>query len=118
MSTTAVTLTGILLLATLAEALVEYLVKPLLRPLPTQDGSPAPADPAREQLTDAIACYSAAAVGVLLCLAYQADMLSLAGLYTSWPWFGYVITGLLVGRGANFVHDFTGRWLGAMSPLG
>ena len=102
------TLTAIVLLATLTEALVEYLVKPWLRLAEPVDGIVN----AREQAAiDLATQYVAAAMGVALCLAYGADLLQLAGLYCPWPWVGPVVTGLLAGRGANFVHDFASRWL-------
>ncbi|NLF10200.1 MAG: hypothetical protein GX597_00255 [Anaerolineaceae bacterium] len=109
------TLTGILLLATLTEALVEYLAKPWLR-LAGRDaqreiaGHAATSDET-DPVIDLATCYTAAVIGILLCLAYRADLLQLAGLYCPWPWVGPVITGILAGRGANFVHDFASRWL-------
>lgn len=102
--------TGILLLATLTEALVEYLVKPWLG-LADSFGGAQPADPRTAAAMDLATRYTAAALGILLCLAYGADLLILAGLSCPWPWVGPVITGILAGRGANFVHDFAGRWL-------
>ncbi len=117
------TLTGILLLATLTEALVEYLAKPWLR-LAGSDaqreihghrqgsGTPQAATPDEtDPVIDLATCYTAAVIGILLCLAYRADLLQLAGLYCPWPWVGPVITGILAGRGANFIHDFASRWL-------
>jgi hypothetical protein len=109
------TLSGILILATLVEALVEYLVKPLFGPpiVPPDEASLRHSEGITE-LPDPIGAllirYSAAAIGVLLCIAYRADLLVLANLHAPLPWIGFVITGLLIGRGANFVHDFTSRW--------
>jgi hypothetical protein len=37
--------------------------------------------------------------------------LAMAGLVSPWPWVGNVVTGLIIGRGANFVHDLASRWL-------
>jgi hypothetical protein len=105
------TLTGIFLLATLTEALTEYLVKPWLK---LADGpDPQPMDYKTQAALDLLTRYAAAGLGVLLCLAYNADLLQLAGLACPWPWIGPVITGILAGRGANFVHDFASRWLRA-----
>lgn len=105
---TVATLTGILLLATLTEAIVEYLVKPWL------DVALQPAQDNKTQAAlDLVTRYAAAVVGILLCLAYRADLLQLAGLVCPWPWVGPVVTGTLAGRGANYVHDFTSRWLRA-----
>jgi hypothetical protein len=59
--------------------------------------------------------YSAAVAGVVLCVAYAVDMLALAGLESGWPLVGCVLTGLLIGRGANFVNDFVERWVRPMA---
>ena len=104
------TITAILLLATITEALVEYLAKPWLR---LAIGRIDPADERAQATVDLITGYTATAVGILLCLAYNADMLALVGLASAWPWIGPVVTGILAGRGANFVHDFSKRWLQA-----
>jgi hypothetical protein len=93
---------GILILATLAESLVEYLIAPPVDEL-------ADDKPWREIAMR----YIAALVGILLAVTYQTDLLAMLGLTSPWPWVGWVVTGLLIGRGANFVHDFASRWLSA-----
>ncbi len=120
------TITGILILATLAESLVEYLIRPLVKPwingepklaasaakAPTSTAKqPPPATTDRPNWRDLVLRYTAAAVGTLLAAAYDADLMAIIGLTSPWPWVGYVVTGFLIGRGANFVHDFTSRWL-------
>jgi hypothetical protein len=104
------TLAGILLLATLTEALVEYLAKPWLRLF---IGPVDPADDKTCATVDLVTGYTATAVGMLLCVAYNADLPALVGLVSPWPWIGPIVTGILAGRGANFVHDFANRWLRA-----
>ena len=48
-----------------------------------------------------------AAVGVTLCFGFKLDALSLAGFGGGYPvWLGYVITGVIVGSGANAIHKF------------
>lgn len=48
-----------------------------------------------------------AAAGVALCFGFRVDALSLVGFETSYPaWLGYIITGVIVGSGANTVHKF------------
>jgi len=50
-------------------------------------------------------------VGVGLCWAYRADLLALVGLDARYSLIGYLVTGLLLGRGANFINDFADRGL-------
>ena len=108
---TVATMTGIIILATLAESLVEYLIRPLVKPW--LGGEPPNAK--AEALAGLALRYVAAIVGILLCVLYQADLLAIVGLASPWPIAGQILTGLIIGRGANFVHDFASRWL---SPTG
>ena len=55
--------------------------------------------------------YVSVLLGVALCIIYRVDLLLYFNLIPPWPWVGSLITGLLIGRGANFVHDFATRWL-------
>ncbi|MDP2952814.1 MAG: hypothetical protein Q8O76_05820, partial [Chloroflexota bacterium] len=56
--------------------------------------------------------YIAALVGVGLALAYELDALkSLLGVSAPLPYAGKVLTGLMLGRGANFIHDFYTSYL-------
>lgn len=118
MQTEITALTGILVLAALVESLVEYLIRPLVKPWVapgTGAEPPPPADPAPEEVNwrALLLRYVAASTGILLCCAFKLDLLAHAGLQSPYPWIGQVITGFIVGRGANFVHDFASRWLGA-----
>ena len=118
MQTEITALTGILILAALVESLVEYLVRPLVKPWVTPGAGaepPSPVEPAPEEVDwrALLLRYVAASTGILLCCAFQVDLLAYAGLQSPYPWIGQVITGFIVGRGANFVHDFASRWLGA-----
>ena len=106
------TITGIVILATLAESLVEYLIRPLVKPW--GEGDP-PEDARYLALRDLILRYVAAIVGIVLSVIYRADLLAIVGLASPWPIAGQILTGLIIGRGANFVHDFASRWL---SPTG
>jgi hypothetical protein len=45
-------------------------------------------------------------VGVLLAYETQIDALNLIGVKTMDNLIGIVITGLVIGKGSNFVHDF------------
>lgn len=49
--------------------------------------------------------------GVLLTLGFAVDALALFGIKGVLPWLGSVVTGLLIGRGANWIHDFISRWV-------
>lgn len=53
--------------------------------------------------------FAAALVGVLLSIGYQADFIALLGYEAIAPIVGQVLTGLLIGRGANFINDFSKR---------
>lgn len=46
-----------------------------------------------------------AALGVLLCVLADVDALTLLGVGLSVPYVGNALTGILVSRGASFMHD-------------
>ena len=102
----------ILILATLVEGLVEHLVKPLFFPTPNEEEAEEDAELVhlRPAARDILLRYVAAIVGILLCFAYHADLLALAGLDSGPAFVGYAITGIVVGRGANYLHDLVSRW--------
>ena len=45
-------------------------------------------------------------LGILLCILANVDFFALVGVELSIPIVGVVLSGLLVSRGSNFVHDF------------
>jgi hypothetical protein len=107
-------ITGILVLAALCEALVEYLLGPIAGPLAEKRGDESRAQRGEHSHLDwrqLVLRYSAVLVGILLCFVYRVDLLGYFNLWSAWPWVGYLITGILIGRGSNFVHDFASRWL-------
>jgi hypothetical protein len=112
---TVTALTSVLVLAALAEALVEYLFSPIIKAKGPNDMEPhLPMGPEPAAALDWRALtlrYTAALVGVLLCIVYQTDLFLLFNLVPPWPWIGQLVTGLLIGRGSNFVHDFASHWL-------
>lgn len=44
-------------------------------------------------------------VGLLLALITGADILTMVGIPVKVPYIGIVLTGILISRGANFMHD-------------
>lgn len=92
----AASLSLILALAFLAETLTEYFFSSLLQGL---------------RLSTSYLRYISAVVGVGLCLAFGVDAFaSLWGLTPRYGPAGEVFTGLILGRGANFAHDFYTRF--------
>lgn len=79
-------------LALIIERLVEKFVKPAL--------------PAQWQTLSA---YTALVLGLLFSWAFGIDLLTpiatAVGLEPFVPWAGYLLTGLIVGGGSNFLHD-------------
>lgn len=86
----------IFVLSFVVEALVEYLGQPV---------------PARWKP------YAGALVGVMLCLAYGADLLARLGYPARVPYVGEVLTGLLIGRGSNVLNDIIARITTPLSAL-
>ncbi len=50
--------------------------------------------------------YVALVAGVLLAIAYKVDLLTMVGLTSSMPMVSYIITGVILGRGSNYLNDF------------
>lgn len=63
-------------------------------------------------LPDKAKPYAAAVLGMLLCLAYGADLPALLGFDALWPYIGSVLTGLVISRGSNYVNDLISRLRG------
>lgn len=56
--------------------------------------------------------YAAAVVGILLAVGFQLDMFrAFLGLESTIPYIGSIVTGFVLGRGANFVNDFADKFL-------
>lgn len=45
------------------------------------------------------------ALGVMVAVAYQLDLLALVGMTTQIPYLGCVLTGVLLSRGSNYLFD-------------
>ena len=96
----------VLVLAGANEAIIEFLVKPPLERLM-----------ANEEDRSIVYRTVSAAGGVLLALGFTVDTMALFGLEGVFPWLGAVVTGLLLGRGANWIHDFVNRWVEPIKAL-
>lgn len=77
---------GILLLATLIEGLVTYLF-------------------GEEVSGRTYLRYIALVLGVGASIAYKVDIPAMVGLSTSMPIIGYIVSGLIIGRGSNYLND-------------
>lgn len=56
--------------------------------------------------------YVSMALGIALAFAYSLDLLALVGGVTSSiPYLGVVLTGVLIGRGANFINDLWDKFI-------
>ena len=78
---------GVLLLAVLVEGIIEYFVS-------------------NPDKTQPWLRYVSAVLGIIACLAYKVDLLAILGLVSPFPFVGSVATGLIIGRGSNYVSDF------------
>ena len=48
-------------------------------------------------------------VALVLCVGVRLDMLALLGINVTIPFLGVILTGILISRGANFIHDLLVR---------
>lgn len=99
-----------MILASVSEALVEYLFAPIVDSAAKDEEAP-PEPAGRLDWRGLVLRYLSVFIGIALCVTYRVDLLEFFDLASPWPWVGYLITGTLIGRGSNFVHDFAGRWL-------
>lgn len=81
-------LIGILLLATLIEGLITYVFG---------ESSDNPSTPWIR--------YVSLVLGIGAAVAYQVDIPAMAGLVSPFPYVSYVVSGLIIGRGANYLND-------------
>lgn len=53
------------------------------------------------------------ALGILLCILFQVDAMSMLSLPTPMfqPWVGQIVTGLIVGAGSAVVHKFFDKFI-------
>jgi hypothetical protein len=48
-------------------------------------------------------------IGVVVALGARLDLLAMVGIQIGIPYIGFVLTGLLMSRGASFLHDIIGK---------
>lgn len=77
---------SILFLATFIEGFVQYLF--------SKDGVAQP-----------YLKYIALVFGVVLAVAYKVDIPSMLGLVTDYGIVNYILSGVIIGRGSNYVND-------------
>lgn len=80
---------GIFLLATIIEGLIAYLF-----------GKREDYEPTRPYLK-----YVSLALGIGAAIAYKVDLLAMVGLVSVVPFVGYIVSGLVIGRGSNYLND-------------
>lgn len=78
------------------EAVNEFLIAPWM-------------DLLKDKLNDVIRQQAmrlwSAGVGVLIAYEFEADVFALLGAQARQPLFGIVLTGILLGRGSNWIHE-------------
>lgn len=99
-------LAGVFALAFLCEAIVEYLFADLVTWLCNlvQGKVGIPTSPTK------VMKFVAAAVGIALCFGYSIDLMAILGLglVPMHPAIGIVLSGIVIGRGSNYLNDFLG----------
>lgn len=53
--------------------------------------------------------YVALLIGALLAIAYGLDLFAQLGLVSTIPYIGQICTGVIIGRGSNYLNDFISR---------
>lgn len=79
------------ILAFIVEAVLEYVLGIWWKPL-------------SEEMRPKVLMAVGLVLGVALCLSYQVDLLAELGLPQSWV--GKILTGALVGRGSEYLHQW------------
>ena len=96
------------LLAFMVESFIEYFI-----------GTPISQSPKLEPYKWVL-IYVSAVVGVIVNIFYKIDLISflgqLSGTTIPVSWIGIVLTGLAIGRGANFVHDIIDKFSPPPTP--
>ena len=104
--TTLAKLAAIFVLAFTAESMTEYLARPFVKLADKVAGN----GNGQRVLPEWALRYAAALVGVLLAFGFAVDVFALFGLAAVHPAVGIFLTGLVLGRGANYLNDLVSRW--------
>lgn len=48
-------------------------------------------------------------LAMIICILTRLDLFAIVGISLSVPYVAYILTGIIVSRGANFVNDLFGR---------
>lgn len=89
---------GLLLLATLVEGFTEYLFGKI-----------------ENKAVKFLMPYIALVFGVCMAFAYKVDILGMFNLHSN-PHVAYFVSGLLLGRGSNYLNDLVSAIQGFSSP--
>ena len=54
--------------------------------------------------------YIALALGVVAAVAYNVDVLAVFGLTSGFPYVNQVVSGLIIGRGSNYLNDIISKF--------
>ena len=87
------TIVGLLFLATLIEGLIQFVAgdnddlisRPWIR-------------------------YVSLGIGVLVAIAYQVSIPELVGISSPFPYIDFIVTGVVIGRGSNYLNDIVGAF--------
>jgi len=100
-------------IAFIVEAVVEYLAASWLKLVITSS-----------EWRAVVLRWTAGVVGIFFCAIWGVDLMSaivrsfgFEPLHTRLAfWFGIVITGIMIGRGSNWLHDMAKKWFGLDRP--
>lgn len=90
-------LAGILFLTTFIEGLITYVFGP--SQVNGESG---------EKKDRSYIKYVSLALGIALAIAYKIDIPAMVGIVSSYSFVGFVVSGLVIGRGSNYVNDVLG----------
>jgi len=54
--------------------------------------------------------YVSLAFGIIVAVAYKIDIPAMVGLISPYPFVSFILSGLVLGRGSNYVNDLIGSF--------